>query len=594
MEKGTMQTAFLVIQGLFRYIVVMNNILKIIVFGFLLTGCVSTRTSDQEKRAGDDLVISETVGEEDKERALKHFIDGALYDSKEEHARAILEYQEALRYDRNPAIYYALSKDYSLLGKHALAAQAARDAIKLDSMNIGYRENLAGIYLNASQPDLAIREYEGILAIDSNYAAAWYALARLYQTRKPLKAIEMFERLIDREGESAELLVQVAQLYVALGRFDEAADRLERVLRVEPGTRLVQLQLAETYQRGGKTEKAEKILEEMIEVNEDDLQALAALADLAMEQRKFDKAAALFGRLLKKDSENAEIKLRLGAAYFGRAESDSTLVEKARKLFEEAVEAMPGNWRPYWYLGAIADMQGRDSVSTEYFEQVTRLGGESFDAWWIVATRAFEANEHYKVLEIMEKARRLFPDDFRVYLLLGLSASRLNRNEMAVENLRKALEINPADMNTLSSLALTLDNMKRFEESDSLYERALRIDSSAHIILNNYGYSLAERGLQLDRALKMASQAVSADSANSSYLDTLGWVHFKLGNYPEAEHYIRKAIEAGDASAVVHDHLGDVYYMLKNPEKAMEYWKKAVELDPDNTDLKAKVDRQSP
>jgi len=587
-----MQTRFLVIQYPFQYIEIMKHVALIALFGLFLAGCASTRTADQDLKK--ETKTPNQPAEEDKERALKHFIDGALYDSKEDYARAALEYQEALRYDKNPAIYYALSKDYSILGKHSLAAENARRAIELDSTNISYRENLAGIYLNASQPELAIREYEAILALDSSYTPAWYTLARLYQTRKPLKAVEMFERLIDREGESADLLVQVAQLYLALGRFREAADRLERVLRLEPGSRLIQLQLAEVYQKSGETEKAEAILEKMIEIDEHDVQAMAVLADIAMEQRKFEKAAMLFEKLLEDDSENAEIKLRLGAAYFGQAEKDTLLLEKARQMFQEAAEGMPGNWRPYWYLGAIADMEGKDSVSADYFERVTKLGGETFDAWWFVGTRAFEANEHEKVMDLMEKARRLFPQEFRVYLLLGLSASRLERNDAAVENLRKALELNPGDINTISSLALTLDNMKRFEESDSLYEQALRLDPNAHIILNNYGYSLAERGLQLERALEMASRAVAADSLNSSYLDTIGWVYYKLGNYIEAERYIRKAIEAGDASAVVHDHLGDTYYQLNDPAKAMEYWKKALELEPNNDQIRSKVERGSP
>lgn len=556
-----------------------------------LVGCASTRSTDQPLPPDQP---PKTAGEGDKERALKHFIDGALYDSKEDYARAILEYQEALQYDQNPAIYFALSKDYSILGKHSLAAQAARDAIRLDSTNLSYRENLAGIYLNASQPDLAIREYEAIIALDSNYAPAWYTLARLYQTRKPLKSIEMFERLIDRDGESPELLVQVAQLYLALGRLDEAADRLERVLRLEPGSRLIQLQLAEVYQRSGATEKAEQVLERMVEADPNDAQALAVLADIAMEQRKFGRAVELFGHLLELDPENAEIKLRLGAAYYSHADQDSTHMGTAKALIEEAAEAMPGNWRPFWYLGAIAEMEGKDSASTAYFETVTRLGGETFDAWWIVGTRAFDANEHEKVIDMMEKARKLFPDDFRVYLLLGLSASRLNRNDMAVENLYRALQINPEDINTLSSLALTLDNMKRYEESDSLYERALRVDPNADIILNNYGYSLADRGLQLERALEMATRAVQADSLNSSYLDTIGWVHYKLGNYQEAERWIRKSIEADEGSAVVLDHLGDVYHRLRDPERAMEYWKKALELDPDNETIRAKIDNGTP
>ena len=114
-------------------------------------------------------------------------------------------------------------------------------------------------------------------------------------------------------------------------------------------------------------------------------------------------------------------------------------------------------------------------------------------------------------------------------------------------------------MNTLSTLALTLDGLHRYQESDSLYERALMLDPKSHLIMNNYGYSLAERGLQLERALKMSLQAIEAEPNNDSYLDTVGWVYFKLGHYEEAQKDISKAIGVGGASATVYEHMGDIH-----------------------------------
>jgi len=574
-----------------------NGIIWIIPVVFiLLSGCSATKEAekpDESQTQPSGFAIPNHVKEANRERALKHFIDGALHDSKGDYAKAILEYQDALRYDQDPAIYFALSKDYSLLGKHALAAQSGQEAILLDSTNVSYRENLAAIYLNAGQRDRAVSEYEGVLTLDSNNTGAWYALARLHQAKRPLKAIEIFERLLDREGESAEILLQVAQLYAVLGRFDKGAEYYERLLALEPGNRIFQLQLAEIYQRAGKPEQAISILEKMLEVDEGDVEAIATLADLHLQRGEFQRASALFERLLEIEEDNPEVKLRVGAAYIGQVESDSTLLPKAKKLLEEAARDMPQNWRPFWYLGIVADMRGEDSAATAFFEQVTRLGGETFEAWWIVGTRAFEAAQHDKVIDLMERAKKLFPTDFRSYLLLGLSYSQQGKNQDAAANLRKSLELNPNDVNALGSLALVLDGMKRFEESDSLYERALELEPNSSINLNNYSYSLAERGLQLERALAMALEAVKDDSLNSSYLDTLGWIYYKLDRFDEAALYIEKAIEAGDASAVVHEHLGDIYYKLGRSDEAAEYWRKALDIDSTNAELKAKIERGS-
>lgn len=569
-----------------------NTIILAPILTILLAACSSSDKTVVDKKP--ETVVNpavERMKESNREQALKHFIEGALYDSKGDYAKAVLEYQDALLYDRNPSIYYALSKDYSLLGKHALAAQAGQQAIALDSANMTYREGLAAVYLNAFQTDLAAQEYEKMIGLDSNYTSAWYNLARIEQARRPLRAIEIYEHLLDREGDTWELLLQAGDLYSALGRFNEAAERYKRMLAIDPSNRALRRQLAETYVRAGSADEGIKILEDMMERDSSDVEVTAALADAYLEKREFAKALTLYEELLAKEKDNPQIKIRVGIAYFGRVQADSTFLPKARQIFQEAAQELPNDWRPFWYLGAIADAERQDSVAFENFQRVTQLEGGGIEAWWFVGTHYFDKGEHQKVIDLMGKGKKLFPSDFRVYLLLGLSYSRLERNEEAVENLWQSLKLNPNDINALSSLALTLDGMKKYKQSDSLYEQALKLDPNFDLVLNNYSYSLSERGLQLNRALEMATRAVKADSTSASYLDTIGWVHYKLGNYVEAERYVRKAVDRGEASAVVHEHLGDVYFKLGEKEKAVEWWKKALEKDPNNKGLKDKVER---
>jgi tetratricopeptide (TPR) repeat protein len=89
----------------------------------------------------------------------------------------------------------------------------------------------------------------------------------------------------------------------------------------------------------------------------------------------------------------------------------------------------------------------------------------------------------------------------------------------------------------------------------------------------------------------MSKKAVDLESENSAYLDTLGWIYFKLGDLEKAKFYIWKAIDVGSESAVVHDHMGDIYYHLNDHESAMEYWKKSLELDNSNERVKEKIER---
>jgi len=555
-----------------------------------LSACTTSKEPILKTPTQDSALVDRNR-ERNRERAMRFFIDGSILDAKGQYAEAILDYQAALEFDKDPAIYYAMSKDYSLLGKHAKAAEMGREAVRLDSTRIAYRENLASIYLAAFQPQLAIEEYEAIVRRDSNYVSGWFNLARLYQPTRPLRAVEIYEKLLDREGDDWDLLLQAAETYNQLGRYDQAVEKYKRMMDIDPSNRPLQRQLAETLSKAGRMDEAIKLLEKMVEVDENDLQVVAVLADVYLDRGEFTKALALYQKILKHEQSNPEIRLRVGVTYMGQVQRDSTLLPKAKEIFLQLKKEVPNDWRPYWYLGHIAALEKNDSLSVQYFERVTQLAEANAEAWWVLGTNLFDRGEYPKLIETMEKAKRVLPKEYRVYLLIGLAYSRMEQSEKAAEALERAYELNPKDMNTLSTLALTYDGMQRFQDSDRLYEEALKIDPKSHLILNNYSYSLAERGLQLERALEMAKEAVQAEPDNAAYLDTLGWIFYKLGKLKEAEEYIAKAVATGKASSVVVEHLGDVYSKLGQKDKAMEMWQKALDMNSKNQALRDKISR---
>ena len=560
----------------------------------VLIGCSSVKeTAQPQQAAKKDAQLLERMKEYQRDRALARLVQGSVYDVTGDYANAILEYQEALQLYPQAATYYAISKDYSALGKHALAAQHGAEAVRLDSLNILYHQNLAAVYLNAYQPDLAVKEFERIVQIDSNNVEGLYNLARLYQTTRPLKALEIYERILDRTADEWEILLQTAETYNSLGRYDEAAEKYKHMLELDPSNKVLQRQLAETYGRAGKFPEAQKLLEGILETDPKNVEALSSLADVYMEQHQYDRALPMYQKLLLQEHQNPEVRLRIGIAYIGQADRDSTFVDKAKPVFEQLNKDIPNDWRPCYYLGVIAARQAKDSVAREYFERVTSLAPWNGDAWWYLGTSYFDKGEYQKLVDAMLKAEKNLPKDYRIPFLLGLGYSRMDQNEKAITALRRSLGLKPDDMNALSTLALTLDGLHRYQESDSLYERALKIDPRSHLVMNNYGYSLAERGLQLERALQMSLQAIEAEPNNESYLDTVGWVYFKLGRYDEAHKYIAKAIGAGGASATVYEHMGDIQFKLGEKKKAEQFWKQALEMNSANEGLKDKIARGS-
>jgi tetratricopeptide (TPR) repeat protein len=138
----------------------------------LLAGCGAGTQGSLVKSASD---ASRRPPTSDVERqiAMQHFIDGSVEEVKGDFAKAVLEFQDALRYDQDPAIYFALSKNYLLLGKHSLAIDAAREAVRRAPEELTYRRNLADVFIMAFEYDAAAEQFEEIIRRDSSQIESW-------------------------------------------------------------------------------------------------------------------------------------------------------------------------------------------------------------------------------------------------------------------------------------------------------------------------------------------------------------------------------------------------------------------------------------
>lgn len=528
-----------------------------------------------------------------RQLAVQHMIDGSIEEVKGDYARAVLEFQDALRYDQDPAIYFALAKNYSLLGKHSLAIESAREAVNRAPDNLDLRRNLADVYTAAFEYDAAAMQFEEIIRRDSSQIEAWYNLARLLQPRKPLRALEVYDHMIRRFGSDWEVLLQIAEINNKLSRFEKAAAALREMVAIDPANQALKESLAQTYARAGKFDEAIAIYAELRELNPDDLNIAVETGGVLLARGETDRATEEFSRVLNRDSVALDLKLHIGELYFAQLAKDSTLAPQAQMIFEKIAARHPDDWRAHWFLGAIGSVMHDDSIAIRNFRRVTELASWNADAWVYLSSVFLGKNNFEEVAKILESAVRVLPDDYRVNFFLGISYSRLERPLDAARVLERARQINPREVDAIAQLALVYDGIKRFEESDALYEEALRLDPANTLVLNNFAYSLAERNLQLDRALTMARKAVEAEPGNASYLDTIGWIYYRLGNYTEAERHVKEAIGKGEVNAVVYEHLGDIYFKMNQKDLALEQWNLALKLDAGNASLRDKIARGS-
>jgi len=105
-------------------------------------------------------------------------------------------------------------------------------------------------------------------------------------------------------------------------------------------------------------------------------------------------------------------------------------------------------------------------------------------------------------------------------------------------------------------------------------------------VLNNYAYFLALDNRNLERALTMITRALALAKNNSTYLDTMAWVLYRLGRYAEAKKYMQQALSLDrDKSAELALHYGDILHALGEEFMAKTYWRKALERGADKEEI---------
>ena len=599
-------------------------------FLLIVTGCslqnqiISSDANIGNTGADEPYSDSTQIKKNLSDQAMEHFIDGSINEAKGEYASAILDYQDALKLDPSGGIYYAIAKNYFYLNKYPNALHNCEKAVSLEPDQLDYRGLLSDIFTAAGLFDSAAVVLEGTISKDSSRVQSYYKLARIYESSKPLEAIRIYSKLTDFIGPDWTILMHVAKLYENLGQTDNAISSLKKLLTIDPSNLSVQKLLVQLYEKAKKYDDALKVVNDILQFTPNDLETIQLKAQLYLDKKDYESASKEFSYIFKQPGVSLNNKINIGGLYFTQALKDSTLFPVAENLFKE-IDKDTVNWLVKMYLGAIYISQKKDSAAIKYFNQVTKLASWNPEGWIRLGGLYFDNQKYTDAEKLMKEALPSFPDNFTINLIMGLSLAQQNKNKDAIVYLKKAVDIKPNDINALSgygftlsqlhrdteavtylqkalvlspndlnllgTLGLILNNLNRNAESDSLYQKALEIDSANALVNNNYAYSLSERGIKLDDALRMVKISIAADSANSSYLDTMGWVYFKLNNLDLAKQYVEKAIKRGGEDATMLEHLGDIESKLGNKKEAKNLWQKALKLDGSKTELKSKIEK---
>jgi len=426
---------------------------------------------------------------------------------------------------RSAKLYAALGAAYEQRKDYKSAIDAFRHAIVLDRDNLDAIRGLAENLLNDGQLDASLEQYKVIADSNPEDAQTYVRMAEIYRRQaKYDQALESLKRADTLVPDTMDVPYSMAAVYQAQGRYDDAVKLLQDLLR--------------------KTEKSETGSSQADRNNRAIF--VERLGMVYREQQNYTAAVETFRKMLPLGDENA----RSGYQEIIDTYREAKQWPQATAVAKEAVQKMPNDRD----LRMVLDAQLADT-------------GE-FD----------------KSVADIRTMLKGGPEDREVYLRLGIIFTRAKRWDDALQALAKAeqLSTKSEDKAYVSFLRGDLyQRQKMFDQAETEFKKVLAVtapsDPQSAATLNYLGYMNADRGVKLDESLNFVKQALSLDPNNGAYLDSLGWVYFKLGKYDLAEENLTKAEAHMGTDPTVQEHLGDLYQKTGRLKLAAAHWDRAVQ-----------------
>jgi tetratricopeptide (TPR) repeat protein len=201
----------------------------------------------------------------------------------------------------------------------------------------------------------------------------------------------------------------------------------------------------------------------------------------------------------------------------------------------------------------------------------------------------YAANDHpEEASEAFLAAWQLNPEDRDMAIGLSELCRDLDLCDTGVAILEDAIARNPSDDMLFYFLGGVHDTSGHTAEAERALRQAIALNPENYYALNHLGYMFTEENINLEEALDLVERAVDlsdleAEQINNGFIvDSLGWAHYRLGNWDEAVHWLEEAIrraEAGDLhDGLFHEHLGDALIGAGRAEDAVQAWMVACDL----------------
>jgi tetratricopeptide (TPR) repeat protein len=546
------------------------------------------------------------VGRQDDSVGSKPPADLSLRSHGMHKADALARFVEGMAFEEN--------------GEMERALEAYRKVLNVDPGQSELASRVAGLLIQQDDFPQAIDVLKDAIKANPNSAEPYQQLAFIYTRylKKTDQAIDYANRAIALNPGDVEGYQRLVEIELAAGQERKALEALDRALKVHSNDpnfwiRLGKLNVAilfkaDSQPKPDELKKTNEIFKKAAENAGDDPGILKDVADYYAASQQLKEAIPLYLRVLELQPDDANAREKLATGFVLTNQRD-----KAVEMLEQIIKEHPEKYQPYDLLAQVLDEDARSlqranrieeakakfaKVAANY-EQSLLINPNHAGTYVRLAELLLGAlRDPERAVRLLDDARRRFQGAPEIVYYLAIAQREAKQSQQAVATFEEALHEAQLDEDDDFVNAKFYFNYGAAAEQAGLYNKAadllrksIALDPENSAEASKYlGYMWADHDMNLEEAEAMIRRALQSEPNNASYLDSLGWVEFRKGQFDRAlDDLLRAAKTAEREDPVVFEHIGDTYLKLNRTKEALEAWQKALSLDPKNKNLADKI-----
>lgn len=458
----------------------------------------------------------------------------------------------------------------------ALAPENA-DALRIHAM----------LLLKGKHPEQALEQLIALLRLPKidveNALIDWVKVLSTEVSKE--EGLDLMRRLLDHFPRMAELHFAYALLATDKGEQRLALDETAKALSLHHDWNRARLLQAQVMSRMGDSQAARDAIQKALKNDPNNLrlrliysQFLVKAGNLAGGKRELD-------RILAKEPNNEEALLGLAMIHIEGGQD-----EKARPFLLRLNDSPRWKMQSFFYLGLLEARKNHLQNALQWFDKVSE-GPMAFDAQVNAITALINLKQVQEARRRLIEVRKAFPQEaLRLYLLEGELLTKIKDYIGAFDLLSQALEEMPGQIELLYTRALVAEQLDKPDVLEADLRAVLAKSPDDPNALNALGFTLADHATRLEEAKRYIERALDLKPGDPAILDSMGWVQYRLGDYPSALEYLRRAYHLFK-DPEIGAHFGEVLWESGKRQEAKKIWQESLRKSSDRGDMKKVQDR---